>query len=197
MTGNLINRRNRSSPTKTKTPAPSVQLNEMTGWLESSPGWRPKLSQAPQVLFADLWFPSRPIPCGSRFCHNMGEVLSSSCRCLTPDLPHPFSTSGILSTYYEGMVLWCSLSWAIACNASIPYWSAGSSSSCSASDLAPVNVPGKAEEEGPSTWAPATHPGNPAGISGSWLWPGPVLSHCSHLRGKSVEGRSFSLPLCL
>lgn len=90
MTGNLINRRNRSSPTKTKTPAPSVQLNEMTGWLESSPGWRPKLSQAPQVLFADPWFPSRPIPCGSRFCHNMGEVLSSSCRCLTPDLLHPF-----------------------------------------------------------------------------------------------------------
>lgn len=38
-----------------------------------------------------------------------------------------------------------------------------------------ANLPGKAED-GPSTWVPAMHVGDPRGISGLWFKPGPTLA---------------------
>lgn len=38
----------------------------------------------------------------------------------------------------------------------------------------PANVPGRAVDESPNTWILATHTGNPGGVLGSWLQPGPV-----------------------
>lgn len=37
-----------------------------------------------------------------------------------------------------------------------------------------TNVAGKAAEDGPRSWVPATHIGQLDGIPGSWLLPGPA-----------------------
>lgn len=40
----------------------------------------------------------------------------------------------------------------------------------------PANMPGKAAEDGPSSWTPATHVGDSDGGPGSWLQAGPDLA---------------------
>lgn len=37
-----------------------------------------------------------------------------------------------------------------------------------------VTAPGKAMEDGPNAWAPATHVGNLDGAAGSWFLPSPA-----------------------
>lgn len=57
-----------------------------------------------------------------------------------------------------------------------PISSMGSSLRGSASDLPLASVPGKAGDDGLSAWAPATHMGDQAGVSRSWLLLGPALA---------------------
>lgn len=56
----------------------------------------------------------------------------------------------------------------------------------------PAAVLGKTAELGPSTWAPATHMEDPAGIPGSWFWPGPDLATVVIWRVEPAGGRSVS-----
>lgn len=52
--------------------------------------------------------------------------------------------------------------------------SSSSSPGCYAFNTLLANVPGKAIEEDPSIWAPATHIGDSDEVSVSWVWPSPA-----------------------
>lgn len=56
----------------------------------------------------------------------------------------------------------------------------------------PACAPGKAAEDGPRIRGPTTHVGEPDGILGSWLEPGPVLAVWG---SELMAGRSLSLTL--
>lgn len=63
-----------------------------------------------------------------------------------------------------------------ACYISIPYCSACSNLRYSNSHLAACLCAWKAAEDDPSTWDPAIPMGNPNGVPGFWLQPGPDLA---------------------
>lgn len=52
------------------------------------------------------------------------------------------------------------------------YTGTGLNPGCSTPD--PAEVPGKAVKDGPGTWVPAIHTGDPGRVPGSWLQPNPT-----------------------
>lgn len=125
------------------------------------------------------------------------SLCQQSIHLVFPRNPHKQSITNYktrITTYSQvgNKGLCCgTVAYAATCQASIPFQSVGMSIAALLLIQHPANISGKTAKDGPSTWASATHMGDPDGIPSSWIWSGPALSYCSKLGSKTADRRPF------